>query len=109
MKEIRTSLSLRKIVFGSGIGKPMIAPGNSLSGDCRLGHGRDLVIKVRLWAASHSEGTGCGTEQPSTPEPSQLYSHHERLGRTSFVAMMEAVPAQKCIRLAKRAIFDGER
>jgi hypothetical protein len=34
-------------------------------------------------------GHGCGTEQPSTPEPSQLYSHHERLGRTSFVAMMQ--------------------
>jgi hypothetical protein len=52
---IRT-LSLRKIVFGSGIGKPMIATGNSLSGEYRLGHGRDLVIKVGLWAASHSEG-----------------------------------------------------
>ncbi len=50
-------LSLRKIVFGSGIGKPMVATDNSLSGEYRLGHGRDLVIKVGLWAASHSEGT----------------------------------------------------
>jgi hypothetical protein len=50
-------LSLRKIVFGSGIGKPMVATGNSLSGECRLGHGRDLVIKVGLWAASHSKRT----------------------------------------------------
>jgi hypothetical protein len=39
---------MRKIVFGSGIGKPMIATGNSLSGECRLGHGQDLVIKVGL-------------------------------------------------------------
>ena len=41
-------VSLRKIVFGSGIGKPMLGTSNSLSGECRLGHGRDLVIKVGL-------------------------------------------------------------
>jgi hypothetical protein len=56
-REFSSLVSLRNIVFGSGIGKPMIATGNSLSGECRLGHGRDLVIKVGLWAASHSEGT----------------------------------------------------
>src|SRR5260370_42113105 len=41
--ELGKMLSLRKILFGLGIGKPMIATGNSLSGECRLGHGRDFI------------------------------------------------------------------
>ena len=56
----------------------------------RLGHGQVLVIKVGAMGSIAFGGHGCGAEQPSTPEPSQLYSDHERLGRTSFVAMMEA-------------------
>jgi hypothetical protein len=45
-------------------------------------------------------GHGCGTEQPSTPEPSQLYSYHERLGRTSFVAMMQTTDLRERDNLA---------
>jgi hypothetical protein len=50
----------------------------------RLGHHSEAMGSIAFG------GHGCRTEQPSTPESSQLYSHHERLGRTSFVAMMEA-------------------
>jgi hypothetical protein len=50
-------LSLRKIVFGSGIGKPMIATGNSLSADTGSVMARSWSSKWGLWAALHSEGT----------------------------------------------------
>src|SRR3979490_1779277 len=67
-------------------------------------------MQARSWPGlgHHSEamgsiafgGHGCGTEQPSTPEPSQLYSHHERLGGTAFVAMMEAADLRERDNLA---------
>src|SRR5713226_1218426 len=62
--------------------------GNWEADDCD----RQFVIRriqARSWPGlgHHSEamgsiafgGHGCGTEQPSTPEPSQLSSHPERL------------------------------
>src|SRR5260370_35717665 len=45
----------------------MIATGNSSPGECSSVHGRDLVIKMGLWAASHSfamlQNHGCRLDQ----------------------------------------------